>query len=349
LRPRRTVVPPPSPCSGAPTRVAGARVVRAARRLLPVAAVVAALAIPASPAIARAEPTEAELAQARERFKQARKLEDAGKWSEALEQLQRVAEVKMTPQVRFHIALCLENIGLLTQALDGYAQAAAEAGTGAPEVVREAKEHIKKLEGVIPTVSIGVTGAAPGDELYLDRRKIPIDDRPLAIRADPGPHCAEVRRGNELVAREYFTLPPKSTKRLELKIGSVAATPPDVSAGPKDPGDGAVRRALGWSAIGLGAASVVATGVFIGLRAGALGRLEEACPAMTQCDPAVDGIVREGKTYAALVNVFGVLAGAAAVTGVILLVTAPPRSQPKPAASIRVSPTLGGLWVEGAF
>ena len=93
------------------------------------------------------EPTEADLNQARERFGEARRLEDAGRWGEALTLLQRVAEVKTTPQVRFHIALCMENIGLWTEALDGYAQAAGEAKGSAPDVVTEANEHIRKLEG----------------------------------------------------------------------------------------------------------------------------------------------------------------------------------------------------------
>ncbi len=173
---------------------------------------------------ARATPTAAEITQARERFATARKLEDAGRWAEALSLLQRVAEVKMTPQVRFHVALCLENVGLWTQALDGYAQAAGEAG-GATDVLKEANEHLHKLEQAIPTVSLSADGTAPGDELLLDRRRLPLDDRPLPIRADPGPHTAEVRRGGAVLAREYFALEPRSTRRIELHLGAVAPEP----------------------------------------------------------------------------------------------------------------------------
>src|SRR5262249_42981531 len=153
----------------------------------------AVLSLSSVPAIA-GEPSEADLNRARERFGAARKLEDAGRWSEALELLQRVAEVKVTPQVRFHIALCYENVGQWTLALDGYAQAAGEAKGTAPDVVTEANEHLRKLEGSIPTVTLRVTGAAALDELSLDRRALPIDDHPLAIRCDPGPHSAEVKR-----------------------------------------------------------------------------------------------------------------------------------------------------------
>ena len=306
-------------------------------------------------------PAEAEITQARERFVAARKLEDAGRWAEALALLQRVAEVKMTPQVRFHVALCLENVGLWTQALDGYAQAAGEAGAGAADVLKEANEHLHKLELAIPTVSLSVDGASPGDELLLDRRRLPLDDRPLPIRADPGPHTAEVRRGGAIVAREYFALDPRSVRRIELHLGNVAPepgqgadqalppvpsppvppaaltagslkpapmpSPPDLTIplprGATEPAPTGAQRTLGWTAVGIGAASAVLTGVFIGLRASAMSQLEQGCPALTQCPTTVAPIVSDGKTDAALVNVFGVVGGVAAVAGVVLLITAP--------------------------
>lgn len=321
------------------------------------------------PANAAPGRTEAELAQARERFVAARKLEDAGLWAEALAQLKLVAAVKTTPQVRFHIALCMESLGQWTDALDGYAQAAVEAKGIAPDVVAEANEHIHKLETATPTVSVHVVDAVAGDTLFLDRRALPVDDHPLAIRADPGPHRAEVRRAASVVAREYFTLEPKTTRRLELRVGSVAPTPPDWTGDDKAttsdvkatspegaPRSGDTQRVLGYISLGTAGLSVIAAGTFIGLRAGALGRLEAACPTRTRCDPTVGSIVREGKTYAALVNVFGILGGAAAVGGVALLLTAPrPDASPPsaPTVSVTFAPVLGhgfaGLSMEGAF
>jgi hypothetical protein len=329
---------------------------------------------------ARAAPTEAEITQARERFSAARKLEDAGRWAEALGLLQRVAEVKMTPQVRFHVALCLENVGLWTQALDGYAQAAGEAGASAADVLKEANEHLHKLEQVIPTVSLSTDGAAPGDELLLDRRRLPLDDLPLPIRADPGPHTAEVRRGGAVLARENFALDPGSTRRVELHIGTVAPeagqpdaparalsqqagpAPPDPSAQPAAPGHevappagaaearGGLQRSFGWTGVGVGAASAVLTGVFIGQRAGAISRLEQSCPALVQCPTSIAPTVGDGKTDAALVNVFGVLGGVAAAVGVVLLITAPVSTAPRPSSV--ASLTLGGdgrLTLRGRF
>jgi hypothetical protein len=325
-----------------------------------------------------AAPTDAEITQARERFAEARRLEEAGRWAEALALLQRVAEVKTTPQVRFHVALAMEHVGLWTQALDGYAQAKIEAGSAAPDVVREADEHLARLTQVIPTVSLHVAGAAAGDVLLLDRQRLPIDDRPLPVRADPGAHTAEVRRGGALLAREYFAVEARSTRRIELRVGSIAPEPPDPGKGSDPsaphgpgpdpaPGDPTPRvppivvppeprlvpRALGWTAIGLGGASLTAMGVFIGERASALASVTAACPSLTHCPTSVAPTVSAGKTDAVVVNVTAVAGGVLAATGIVLLVVASHGAAPPAAAPPPVTAWIGirpaGLAIGGVF
>ena len=171
---------------------------------------------------------------------------------------------------------------------------------------------------------------------------------------------------------------------MELRIGSVApdpghevassANPPAVPSqapsaasarepavlaapGPAEPAPGSTQRALGWTGVGVGAASVVLTGIFIGLRGNEMSQLSQACPSFTQCAPSVAAIVSDGKTDAALVNVFGVIGGVAAAAGVVALVTAPitmgatPRS---PAAPLSTAAWLelrsdGRFAVRGIF
>ena len=78
------------------------------------------------PALARGQTPE-ELARARQVFNDGKLLEDKQAWDLALERFRAVARVKMTPQVRFHIALCEENLGRLVQAIKGFELAAEEA------------------------------------------------------------------------------------------------------------------------------------------------------------------------------------------------------------------------------
>jgi hypothetical protein len=314
--------------------------------------VAVALVAPA-PAGARPDPTSAELAEARERFAQARKLEDAGKWAEALELLKKVSEVRITPQVRFHIALCHENLGLWTQALDGFTLAAREAVGTAPDVIKESNQHVAALEKRIPTLTVRVNGAAQGDELLLDKRPIPLGDPPLPVRVDPGPHVVEVRRGEAIISRLEFSIDPGSTRRLDAEVAPAPPTPPPTATvaptatAPQPPPDtrgydGSTQRTIGWIALGVGAASAIAAGVFTGLRAAAVSDVEEECQVdLGQCKgefDVVDPIRERGETYSLLVNVFAVGAGVSLVTGAVLLFTAPAAAAPPAVSGKRQSP-----------
>src|SRR4051794_28288288 len=67
------------------------------------------------------------LKRAREQFAQALALQTGGDWAGALALLKEVAAVRRTPQVRFNIALCEEQLGLLVAALGDYELAGAPA------------------------------------------------------------------------------------------------------------------------------------------------------------------------------------------------------------------------------
>ena len=71
--------------------------------------------------------TSDELSEARAAFQRGIELEQAKNWGGALKQFRQVGQVKMTPQVRYHIALCEENLGKLVAALGGYELALADA------------------------------------------------------------------------------------------------------------------------------------------------------------------------------------------------------------------------------
>jgi hypothetical protein len=289
-------------------------------------------------------PGEAALQAAREQFGQARALEDEGRWAEALAVFQRVGTVKMTPQVRFHIALCMEKVGALADALALFQTAAGEALSSAPDVVTEANQHIRDLEQRTPTLTVTVSGGAPGDEVMLDGTRIP----PMEpLKANPGPHTVAVRRGGRVVIEERVVLSEGKPQTIEIKA------PGGEGESKADPGR--MQRTLGWTAVGVSAASFVGMGVFIGLRAKAIGDLSAQCPTFTGCDPSVEPIVRQGQTTSTLVNVFAGVGGVAAASGVVLLLTAPapPRRAPASVSGLRVLPAVGpnGAFVllEGGF
>ena len=75
----------------------------------------------------------AELKKARAQFQQATELEQAKNWTAALQAFREVGQVRMTPQVRFHIAVCEEKLGRLVAALGGYELALADADKVGPD------------------------------------------------------------------------------------------------------------------------------------------------------------------------------------------------------------------------
>ena len=115
--------------------------------------------------VAYAAPTDEDIARAKMRFEEGKTLEDANKWADALAAFHEVAAVKMTPQVRFQIAFCEENLGRWVEALHGYDDAVTLAQADeerAKEVLRAAPERRDALHPRVPRIDIELAG--PGAE-----------------------------------------------------------------------------------------------------------------------------------------------------------------------------------------
>ncbi len=272
----------------------------------------------------------AEIAEARERFAEGRRLEEAGRFGEALVLFERVGRVKMTPQVRFHVALCLMHTGKLADALNAFRMAMREAGTTAPNVVAESKEHIASLEKRVAILTV----VTPSDDASLT---VMLDDRAIlpgaAIVVDPGEHTIVLQHDGHTVDKRHVTLAAAERSTLDL---STAGTRPDA------------RRTASFVAFGVTGAAVVGASVFAFLRAERLSTLEASCPTFTGCDRSLEPVVRDGNTYSVAVNVLAGVGLAATTTGIVLFASSI-GSSPKRSAhvfDVRVSPALG---VEGGF
>src|SRR5512140_2339873 len=120
-----------------------------------IAVVLACASLPAAvTAPAAAAPDKEELSRARARFQQATELEQAGNWAAALQQFREVGQVRMTPQVRYHIALCEEKLGKLVAALGGYELALSEADSLGPDFHKEVEDKTIALRERIPKLVI---------------------------------------------------------------------------------------------------------------------------------------------------------------------------------------------------
>jgi hypothetical protein len=271
------------------------------------------------------EPSASEINEARERFAEGRRLEEAGQFGEALVIFQGVGRVKMTPQVRFHVALCLMHTGKHAEALTHFRLAMQEAGTTAPNVVAEAKEHIATLEKRVAALTVVIPTNDPSLTVTLDEHAITPN---VPVDAEPGNHRVVLRRDGEAVEEREVKLAAGERSRLELSASA---------AGPSG------RRKASIVAFSVAGASVVGASVFAFLRAERLATLEAACPSFTGCSQSLEPVVRDGKTFSAAVNVLAGVAGVATAAGIVLFVTSRSSAPKHPAsvADVRVSPFVG--------
>src|SRR5262245_1557810 len=138
--------------------------------------------------------TTAELQHARDLFAQAEKDERAGDWTAALEKLRRIGQIKLTPGIRFHTALCEEKTGQLVLALEDYARAETQASNERnSEVLSALKEPLAALRARIPRVIVRVPPDIRGAAVSLDGKPLSAGYWGAELPVEPGTHTVEAR------------------------------------------------------------------------------------------------------------------------------------------------------------
>jgi hypothetical protein len=237
----------------------------------------------------------AELKRARAQFQQATELEQAGNWTAALQAFREVGQVRMTPQVRFHIAVCEENLGRLVAALGGYELALADADKVNPDFKGEVEANVSKLRARIPKLVIERGAGANAAAIELDGVAVGDSSVGVEVPLDPGPHAVTAKAPNRKPFETSVTLKERETTRVEIVLEEL---PPEllrtgVAPPPEKPPSKVVPLVIG----GVGVASLIGAGVLFGLRQSTLSELEEACPSRKNCDPGKESRYDDLKFY----------------------------------------------------
>ncbi|XXY44970.1 hypothetical protein WME91_33720 [Sorangium sp. So ce269] len=291
-----------------------------------------------------------ELKRARAQFQQATELEQAGNWAAALQQFREVGQVRMTPQVRFHIAVCEENLGRLVAALGGYELALAEADTVGPDFRAEVEQAIGRLRARIPRLVIVRGKGAASAAMELDGIALGGASIGVEVPLDPGPHALTAKAPNHKPFQRTVELKEEGVTRVEVTL---EALPPEllIQAGAlsEKPPSKVVPYVVG----GVGAASLIGSGVLFVLRQGALKDMEDACgPGGKSCPPSMESRYDDLKFfhYGAQVAL-GVGVAAVGTATAILLLQKKPKEPAK--TSLELVPVAGGSEIgaslSGAF
>ncbi|MEO7093184.1 MAG: hypothetical protein ABI175_08035 [Polyangiales bacterium] len=311
-------------------------------------------------------PSKKELEAARKNFMDGLDLEKAEQWTEARGRFEEVAKVRMTPEVRFHIALCEEHEGLLLEALRDFETAESDAkAEGKTAVMAEAPQHANAIKPRIPKVKVKAPDDVEAMTLTLDG--MPIDPKNSdELPINPGPHKIEASAEGHVPFVHEFKLTEGESKTVTVKLPpigeeKVEKEEPEPGPEPEKP-DVELRRktpVLAYVVTGVGVASLIGAGVFYGLRKGAENDLASSCEDL-RCKPEQQGTIDSGKTYTLLTNVFAIIGIVGVGTGVYLFLSAPKeevakeKEKEKETTSLRLVPgapgaDVGGFALVGAF
>jgi hypothetical protein len=186
----------------------------------------------------------------------------------ALQKFDQVASVRLTPQVRFHIALCKSHLGRLNEALGEYRLAEYEAEQGALPEAAEIRAAREELEGRIPRVWI-----VPREGIVLSR--VTLDGVQLGgasltepVTIDPGPHRLEAVSADGRRFAQDFSATEREQVSVNIAFESAGASAaqdsPASSASPDHGTAGMTVRegnsgAAPWIVSGVGAAALGAS------------------------------------------------------------------------------------------
>lgn len=291
----------------------------------------------------------AELQEARDKFQKALALQTGGDWAGALALLKEVAAVRSTPQVRFNIALCEENLGQLVAAVGDYELAAADARkAGESEVVEQAQRRLEELKGRIPKIMVKRGKNADSATIALDG--VTLGDQVIgkAMNVDPGPHVVTARAAGFESFRTTVRVVEASTETVIVSLTEEPLPPAPRSPEPKGPpAEAPTSNSVAYIVGGVGIASLATAGVMFGLRQDALNELEDGCGADDRCPPELEDTAKRGERYTLIGNVTLGVGVVGIGIGTILLLTG--RSASEGGFQPVAPNTLAGVSYVGRF
>ncbi len=219
-------------------------------RRAPVALVAVAIAAAATPALAQSA---ADVATARDLFREGLRLRDQGKVDEALVKLRAAHDLYDTPPSSLELARTLAMKGELAEA-EETANAVRRIPASSKESAHsraaraEAQKLATDLHARVPTLTITAAGAVDGVTLTLDGEPMPSSLLGIARRLDPGEHTVVAKTPRGQVVTRKVTLAERDAKTLELEIPADTETrsvPGGVVSGKATSGEAERARKFG--------------------------------------------------------------------------------------------------------
>lgn len=311
----------------------------------------AALAFAAGPlervARAQAAAPGAEAA-ARKSFEEGKALEDKGDFAGALAKHKEAEAHFASAGVLFHEAYCLEMLGKLRAASDGYERALAEARTEKkPAVESAALARLEPLRPRVPRLLVRVLTKVAGAEVSLDGAPLDaahLDGKPFPV--EPGEHEIAARAPGHAPFAAKVKAPESVTTPVDVMLEPVPTAPKPAEAVTPPPREPERSRSIAVPiATTAGAVALVAGGVVAFLVAGSTqSDARQTCPQKLTCDDERSKV----RTFDALA-LGGFVGGAALGALSIVLWSSGAPTRTGGATGLRVVATPTRVGVAGSF
>jgi hypothetical protein len=140
------------------------------------------------------EPSAADIATAREMFREGARLAAEEKWAEALDAYQRSMALRPSNLTRYSIAVVQERMGKLIEAMENLREfISSDHDTTTRRYVPAAEETLQNLEGRIGRVKVVIPGNPRGAQVKIDDDVLPQAAIGIFRPTDPGHRRVEAR------------------------------------------------------------------------------------------------------------------------------------------------------------
>ncbi|MBK6516206.1 MAG: hypothetical protein IPG04_19420 [Polyangiaceae bacterium] len=269
---------------------------------------------------------------------------DAGDFAAAARLLEVAEQRFHAPTHLLFLGQAYTGLGRLAKAASMYRRLLSEQVPNyAPDAFREAqllgKKELAALEPRVPQVALELDRDAALVELTVDGEKVAFES-PLWL--DPGDHVLSATAGG-VTKVERVSVREAERSVVRFAFGRAEAPPPE---GPAGRGLGPLALG-GIAALSIGGAALVVGAATGGVSLSTVAELEDRCPGKTGCDPADEALADEARLLGDVSTATLVIGGAAAVTGLILVLVPSPEAPGSTSLRPLIGP--GFLGLTGAF
>lgn len=279
---------------------------------------------------------------------------EAGKYDLASEKLEKAYAVVRAPSLGLWSARALAKRGKLIQAADRYLEVTRLPIEGGEVAVQkkaqaDAQQELENAQASIPSVIVKLEGRRPDEvKLTIDGAAVSSQLVGEATPINPGQHRIEATSGRDRIASDVVLAQgEQKSVLLVLPAQAAQAAAGATQPGPSDAQDtnraspsAALRRTLGFVALGVGGAGLVVGGVSGGLAISKKSSLDDnpQCADDRSCPRSAVGDVDAYNTLRTVSSVGLIAGGVLAGAGLVLVLTSPSSSSGDKTALV-VSPS----------